>query len=305
MTESLDKVLIALKAAAEPTRLRLLELLTHGELTVGEISTALEQSQPRISRHLKLLCDAGLLDRFREEHWVYYRVATHGVGQKFSQQLSALIAKEDATLQADQRRMAAVLADRVKVAVANSVNAKPIAGQSLDQLHDVIVDELGGEPIGELLDIGTGTGMILRALGANATRAVGVDISTEALRIARTQTHSAGLSHCLFRRGDMYGLPFADRAFDTVTMDRVLAESEQPVAAIVEAARTLRAGGRLCLVEEFDVLADRVAGNPLAVVRSWLSEAQLQCQRINPFDTESAHLLVVIARAPAVEQEAV
>ncbi len=306
MNEPLANVLSALKAAAEPTRLRLVELLTHGELTVGEISTVLEQSQPRISRHLKVLCDAGLLDRFREEHWVYYRAAMAGVGHELTRQIAPLIPKEDPTLQSDQRRMAAVLAERVKTAIASRAanESGTSAGQSLDQLHDVLVDELGGEPIGELLDIGTGTGLILRALGANATRAVGVDISTEALRIARTQTHSAGLSHCLFRRGDMYGLPFTDATFDTVTMDRILADSKQPDVAVAEAARTLRSGGRLCLVEDFDALADRVDGNPLAVVRGWLAKAQLECQRLKPIDTDSAHLLIVIARAAATTQQA-
>ncbi|HYM33911.1 MAG TPA: metalloregulator ArsR/SmtB family transcription factor, partial [Steroidobacteraceae bacterium] len=255
MPEAFDIVLNALKGAAEPTRLRLLELLTHGELTVSEISAVLKQSQPRISRHLKMLCDAGLLDRFREEHFVYYRVAATGIGHEFSQRLSTLVAREDATLQEDQRHMAAVLAERVK----NAISQAPLsASVSLGELHDVLVDELGGEPIGELLDIGTGTGMILRALGANATRAVGVDISTEALRIARSRTHGAGLSHCMFRRGDMYGLPFVDGAFDTVTMDRVIAGAERPDAAIAEAARTLRAGGRLCLIEDFDALTDRI-----------------------------------------------
>ncbi len=300
MVESFTSVLSSLKAAAEPTRLRLLELLTHGELTVGEISTVLDQSQPRISRHLKVLCDAGLLDRFREEHWVYYRVSAAGIGHEFARKLSELIAKDDSVLQLDQRRMATVLAERVKDALATrTLNPATAIGM----LHDALVDELGTEPIGELLDIGTGTGHILHALGANASRAVGVDISTEALRIARTQAHSAGLSHCLFRRGDMYGLPFAAGAFDTVTMDRVLASAAQPAAAIIEAARTLRAGGRLCLVEDFDLLADSVDGNPLAELRRWLIAAGLQCERLSPFDTESAHLLVVIGRAPALVQQ--
>ena len=296
MAETLTTVLNALKAAAEPTRLRLLELLTHGELTVGEISTVLDQSQPRISRHLKVLCDARLLDRFREEHWVYYRVSDAGIGAEFTRRLSELIVKDDSVLQLDQRRMAAVLAERAKGAIAES-STKSVT-DPFGALHDVLVDELGSEPIGELLDIGTGTGHILRVLGINASRAVGVDISTEALRIARTQAHSAGLSHCLFRRGDMYGLPFTNGAFDTVTMDRVLASAAQPAAAIAEAARTLRAGGRLCLVEDFDLLAERATDNPLAVLRRWLSAAGLHCERLSPFDTETTHLLVAIARAP-------
>jgi ArsR family transcriptional regulator len=298
MVESLDTVLGALKAAAEATRLRLLELLTHGELTVGEISTVLDQSQPRISRHLKVLCDAGLLDRFREEHWVYYRVSAAGIGFELARKLSELVAKDDSVLQLDQRRMAAVLAERVKGVIASH----PDPASAIGVLHDVLVDELGSEPIGELLDIGTGTGHILHALGTNATRAVGVDISTEALRIARTQAHSAGLSHCLFRRGDMYGLPFTARAFDTVTMDRVLARAKQPELAIAEAARTLRPGGRLCLIEDFDLLAAVVTDNPLAALRRWLTAAGLACERFSPFDTDNAHLLVAIGRAPVAGQ---
>lgn len=300
MAQSFDTALLALKAAAEPTRLRLIELLTHGELTVGEISTVLEQSQPRISRHLKMLCDAGLLERFREEHWVYYRVPASGVGQDIAQWVSGLIVREDPVLQQDQRRMTAVLAERVKGAIAST----PAAGQALGDVHDALVDELGAEPIGELLDIGTGTGQILRALGVNASRAVGVDISTEALRIARTHTHGAGLSHCMFRRGDMYALPFGDGAFDTVTMDRVLASASDPGAAIAEAARTLRVGGRLVLIEDFDALADKVNGNPLAAVRRWLSATGLTCERLSPLDLQAGHVLIVIGRATQPARQA-
>lgn len=301
MGNSFESTLLALKAAAEPTRLRLIELLTHGELTVGEISSVLEQSQPRISRHLKMLCDAGLLERFREEHWVYYRVPPSGLGQEIAKWASGLIAREDPVLQQDQRRMATVLAERVKGAIESAANP---GAHSLSDLHDALVDELGAEPIGELLDIGTGTGQILRAVGVNATRAVGVDISTEALRIARTHTHGAGLSHCMFRRGDMYALPFADAAFDTVTMDRVLAKASDPEAAIVEAARTLRTGGRLCLVEDFDALADAANGNPCAAVRHWLAAAGLTCERLSPLDIEAGHLLIVIGRVMLAAQQA-
>lgn len=299
MTESLATVLAGLRAAAEPTRLRLLALLTHGELTVGEISTILEQSQPRISRHLKLLCDAGLLDRFREEHWVYYRAATTGLGQELAARLTGLIAKNDPTLETDRRRMAQVLAERVQPALARlEAAAWPVSCELPGELHAVLLEELGTDPVGELLDIGTGTGLILRTLGARATRAVGVDISTEALRIARTHTHGAGLSHCLFRRADMYGLPFTAATFDTVIMDRVLADAERPEAAIAEAARTLRPGGRLCLIEDYDACGDRVAGNPVATLRNWLAAARLCVERVRPFDTDEMHLFIAIARAP-------
>jgi ArsR family transcriptional regulator len=101
----------------------------------------------------------------------------------------------------------------------------------------------------------------------------------------------------------MYALPFAKGTFDTVTMDRVLAGAAQPAAAIAEAARTLRVGGRLCLVEDFDLLAGSVTENPLVALRRWLSAAGLHCERLSPFDTASTHLLVTIARAPALVQQ--
>jgi ArsR family transcriptional regulator len=276
---------------------------------VGEISIVLDQSQPRISRHLKMLCDAGLLDRFREEHWVYYRVPSSGIGNELTAHLSQMIAKDDPALMADQRRMTAVLANRVKEAVMSAAakhsDAPSAFGAGVSNvLHDAIVDELSAEPIGELLDIGTGTGDLLRTLGINSTRAVGVDISTEALRIARTRTHSAGLSHCLFRRGDMYGLPFDDESFDTVTMDRVIATADRPADAIAEGARMLRTGGRLCLVEDFDSLDVTVGGNPLAALREWLEAAQLQCERLCPIDTESGHLIIAVARASVALRQA-
>jgi len=297
-------VVNALRAAGEPTRLRLLALLNRGELTVGEICSVLGQSQPRVSRHLKLLCDAGLLQRFREEHWVYYRVPLSGPGHEAATHLIRLVAEADAVLALDRERMGKILAERAKSATAFDIS------QALIELDAVIAAELSEAPLGELLDIATGSGRILRSLAPRASHAVGVDISTEALRFARKQTYGATssskdghLGRCVFRRGDMYGLPFAAGTFDTATLERVLATAANVDGVLREAARVLRPHGRLCVVEDFDLLAANGA-NPLVVLRQWLDQSGLSCNRLRPVDIGGVHLIVALARKPALTLEA-
>jgi DNA-binding transcriptional ArsR family regulator/precorrin-6B methylase 2 len=287
----------ALRAAAEPTRLRLLALLARAELTVGEICQVIGQSQPRVSRHLKLLCDAGLLDRFREQHWVYYRAPASGAERDTVQQLLALVRADDDLLRRDRKRMEAVIRERARRAADQLPAASRSAASSA--VDSIILSELAAEPIGVLLDVGTGSGHLLGLLAANATRAVGIDISSNALRLARTNVHGAGLSHCELQRGDMYDLPFAGPLFDTVTVDRVLATAQRPSAALNEIARTLKDGGRAVVIEDFDALSSAGALNPIAKLREWFALAGLECQRVHPVDTENAHLLVALARRPA------
>src|SRR5262245_12933876 len=298
----------ALRAAAEPTRLRLLALLARAELTVGEICEIVRQSQPRVSRHLKLLCEAGLIDRFREQHWVYYRAPASGALSDTVRQLLAFVREDDDLLRRDRKRLEQVIAERARrVAdhLPEDVQTEPSA-----LIDTIVLKELAGEPIGVLLDVGTGAGHLLRLLGAQATRAVGIDISSDALRVARTKVHGAGLSHCELQRGDMYDLPFTAPLFDTATADRVLARAARPVAVLSEMARTLRSGGRVVVIEDFDALAEasrgtRVEdasragdsrGNPIATLREWFARAGLECTRVHPIDTETGHLLVALAR---------
>jgi DNA-binding transcriptional ArsR family regulator/protein-L-isoaspartate O-methyltransferase len=283
----------ALRAAAEPTRLRLLALLSRAELTVGEICEIVGQSQPRVSRHLKVLSDAGLAHRFREEHWVYYRAPSSGPARSAVQQLLALVDEHDDVLRRDARRLEDVIAERARRIVAGAPQIESDGAYA--SIDAVVLRELESEPIGALLDVGTGAGRLLGLLGAQATRAVGVDISSEALRLARAHVHGAGLSHCELQQGDMYDLPFTAPAFDTATVDRVLASAERPVAALKEIARTLRPGGRVVLIEDFDALSASER-NPIAVVRAWLQRAGFETTRIHPIDTESTHLLVAVAR---------
>jgi DNA-binding transcriptional ArsR family regulator len=287
----------ALRAAAEPTRLRLLALLARAELTVGEICDIIGQSQPRVSRHLKLLCDADLLDRIREQLWVYYRVPASGAARDTVAQLLALVDENDDVIRRDRRRMEEVIAERGRRA------ADELAGERGTETSEVIdatvLEELAAEPIGALLDVGTGSGHILKLLGGKATRAVGIDISSDALRLARTKVHSAGLSHCELQRGDMYDLPFAAPLFDTAVAERVLADAERPVLALAEICRTLKHGGRAIVIEDFDALTAASPANPIATLREWFAKAGLEISRVRPVDTEAGHLLLAIGRRVA------
>lgn len=287
----------ALRAAAEPTRLRLLALLARAELTVGEICEVIGQSQPRVSRHLKLLCDAGLLDRFREQLWVYYRAPASGEARDTVWQLLALVDEEDDVLRRDRRRMEQVIAERGRRAAGQL--AEQEAPKSYELVDATVLEEIASEPIGALLDVGTGSGHMLKLLGAKATRAVGVDISSDALRLARTKVHGAGLSHCELQQGDMYDLPFAAPLFDTVAVERVLAEAERPLAALAEISRTLKHGGRAIIIEDFDALSAASPTNPIATLREWFSKSGLEFSRVRPVDTEAGHLLVAIGRRVA------
>jgi DNA-binding transcriptional ArsR family regulator len=287
--------LAQLRAAAEPTRLRILALLSRAELTVGEICDVLSQSQPRVSRHLKLLADAGLIDRLREQYWVYYRVPAEGAGQQAVERLLSFVDSEDDAFVQDRQRMDRVLGERVRRAAAASAADPRLS----EQIKDAVMRELGSDSIGSLLDVGTGSGHMLELLASRASRAVGVDISSDALRLARTNVYGAGLRHCELRRGDMYDLPFETPAFDVATIGRVLSAAENPVAALTEVTRTLKESGRLLLIDDFDALEKACGGNPIATLRQWFGAAGLEFVRVHPVDTEHGHLLIAVGRRRA------
>ena len=295
----IEQVVQALKGLADPTRLRLLSLLRHGELTVGEICRVLGQSQPRVSRHLRLLTEAGFLDRFREQQCVYYRTPAAGPRAGWVRELLAAVDPEDPALRRDRVRMRVVVGDRGRAAAGELGAATP--GEAGDTaLAEILREELGPIALGELLDIGTGAGRMLEMLGAQTSHAVGIDLSSPALRLARTRVHGLGLAHCEFHRGDMYALPFESAAFDTVTIDRVLAAAERPVAVLAEAARTLRGGGRLLVVERFDDIEACTGANPLQSLKAWLDGSGLRLTRLRPCDLASGHHLLAVAQhAPA------
>jgi SAM-dependent methyltransferase len=270
----------------------MLALLQRAELTVGEICEILRQSQPRVSRHLRLLSEAGLIDRMRERAWVYYRVPAQGPGREAAHCLLALISTGDALIAQDHARMARVLAERTRRAAA----AKAADPMLSEHIHAVLMEELRGTPIAALLDVGTGSGHMLKLLAPHARRAVGIDISSDALRMARTNIHGAGLSHCELQRGDMYDLPFAAEQFDVVTVGRLLACAEVPLKAVQEISRVLKQGGRLLVLDDFDALEASSKANPISTLRKWFGAAGLQFERAHPVDTEHGHLLIALGR---------
>ncbi len=268
-------LLAGLKAAAEPTRLRLLRICAQGELTVGEITRVIAQSQPRVSRHLKILCDAGLLVRFRERHWVFYRVPLSGSEAELVGNILQNLAIEDSAFLVDQQRLEDVLAERARLASGYTAQLGQPAVND-EQLSAAVRRLLGSRPVGDLLDIGTGTGRLLRFLGESAKQAVGVDISSKMLLIARSNLHSAGLSQCMVRHANMYQMPFTNCSFDTITIDDVLNEAEDPAAAVAEATRILRATGCLLLIEKMPS-ANGVGDLENTGPGRWLRDAGLAC----------------------------
>ncbi len=250
----MDALLLALRATAEPTRLRLLALAAGGEFCVSEFSDILGQSQPRISRHLRLLQEAGLLHRLREGVNAWFALATGDAG-RLAREMLAHLPGEDATLASDHRRAARVLAERARIA-SESFRRK---GADWDEMRALdlpaatveaaLLAVLPAEGIGRVLDIGTGTGRLLEVLAPRVTTALGVDASKAMLALARARLARAGLAHCAVRQADMYRLPFADAAFDVAVLQMVLHHADDPALVLAEATRILRPGGRLVVVD--------------------------------------------------------
>lgn len=253
----MDELLNALRAVAEPTRLRLLALCAEGELTVSELTQVLGQSQPRVSRHLRLLCEAGLLDRFREGTWVFYRLRDHGgaTGRALARVLIDLVPRDAPQIALDRQRLDAVKESRAEAAEAyfraNAAQWDSIRSLyvSEGEVEAALIELLPPDSIGDLLDIGTGTGRILSLYGPTAARAVGIDLSRDMLSVARANLETAGRRNCHVRQANMYQLPFDARAFDAVTIHQVLHYADRPRSVIAEAARVLKPGGRLVIVD--------------------------------------------------------
>jgi ArsR family transcriptional regulator len=307
---SLDQMLRALRAAAEPTRLRLLAILACGELTVGEITRITGQSQPRVSRHLKLLCDAGLLVRFREHSWVFYRVPPKGPQAELAHRVLDSLSPDDPVLCLDIERTEEIKNERAEIAsgylddLREQWSGPDDVAADDSAVTETIFDILADQEIGDLLDIGTGTARILTLLGDKSEQAVGIDISSEMLMVARTRLHAAGMDHCMVRHGDMYHLPFTNESFDTVTIDQVLYQAEDPASAIGEAARILRCGGRLMLIEYAGRPGDHNPGVTEQELRDWLENAGLACQTVRRVPEKGPGFFLSLARPRDSSSEA-
>jgi len=293
MSDSFDTLLPRLRAIAEPSRLRVLAVLARGEFSVSELTEILGQSQPRVSRHLKLLDDSGLLERFREQHWIYYRVPVDTDGGRLARLLLEQLDADDPVLAGDLERVQRVLAAR---AGRGAAGERAATATPAGELVPLVAAELGERGLDTLLYFGQAPDAVLAGIGSRARRVVGMNASRHVVQRARAVLHSAGLNHCVLQQGELSALPRPSRSFDLVLIDRVLATAERPADGLREAARVLRPGGRILLIEDFEALERRTPdANPLAVLRAWLAEAGLACDRLRPFDVSGAHLLLAAA----------
>ncbi len=289
----MDALLTALKAVAEPTRLRLIALCARSDLTVTELTQILGQSQPRISRHLKLLSDSNILERFREGAWVFHRLTHSGPMGEVARNMVALLPEDDEQLSRDRESLERVKEKRAEAAAAYFSRIAP----QWDKIRSLHVEEREVESalgrmlpdgVGELLDIGTGTGRMLEIFGPRVVRAEGIDLSREMLAVARANLERAHLPNCTVRKADMYQLPFQAGSFDAVTIHQVLHYADSPSRVIAEASRVLRPAGHL-LVSDFaphdlerlrDEHAHRRLGFSDDEVADWFADENLDCGEI-------------------------
>ena len=317
----------ALKAAGEATRLRILALLGEAELTVSDLTAILRQSQPRISRHLRLLAEAGLVERFREGSWAFFRLGERGEGAALARDLITRLDPNDATVARDRERLASVRSQRAEAAQAYFRN-HAAEWDRIRKLHvaDEAVEEaicgaLAGAPMRSLLDLGTGTGRMLELFGPEIERGLGLDLSLDMLAVARARLDRAGLKHCSVRQGDIYDLAMPRDSFDAVVIHQVLHFLDDGGRAIHEAARVLRPAGRLLVVDfaphdlEFlrDEHAHRRLGFAPETVTQWMKAAGLDLilqQNLAPEPTGEGKIAVslwlgkdrrIVLAAPARE----
>lgn len=293
MTRDL-KLAARFQALADPTRLRILALLRAMELSVGELAQLLGQSQPRVSRHVRILSDSGLVGRRKEGSWVYLQLADPGRTESLFATVQGLDPEAEQLFAADAARLDSIRADRAEAA-RRYFEAHAATWDSIRSLHiadaeieRAIASLLTDRPIGALLDIGTGTGRMLELFAPGAVSAIGIDRSSEMLRLARVKLEEAGISGASLRQGDMYALPLGDRCADSIILHQVLHYAQQPGAAISEAARVLAQGGRLLVIDfaqhDRAELKEQDAHLRLGfaddAMRGWFGAAGLELDRI-------------------------
>lgn len=285
--DPLDQMLAAMRAAAEPTRLRILALCAEDELSVTDLTRILGQSQPRVSRHLKLLVETDLLDRFREGTFAYFRLADRGPALGLMRSILDNLPEGSVAISRDRDRLAEIKTMRAAEAAAyfarNADRWDEIRGLHIgdEAVERTMLQALPDAPVDDLLDIGTGTGRMLSVMANHAARAVGIDYSREMLAVARTNIDRQGLRNVQIRQGDIAMLPLPDDSFDVAVMHQVLHYLQSPPAAMRELARVLRPGGRL-LIADFaqhgldDLRRDHAhvwLGFPEELVADWLDRA--------------------------------
>lgn len=284
MKASTDQLLSQFKALADPVRARLVVLCGLAECSVSELTKVTGQSQPRISQHVKQLCAVGLLERFKDGHFVYYRVSTAGEGSAIRRRLLALLPDDELQFQKDSDKLRDIRGEGSSVEV-------PVSGSDRS-LHRALVELTVARPLGDLLDIGCGQGRILKLLASRSHRAVGVDIDSDARRLARAELLLAGTPNTTLRHGDMNALPFEDQEFDTIILDDVLTDAKDAPATLNEAKRLLNAGGQLLLLAsvgntDLDELRTRFA--------AWAAAADLRLSTARPIPNHNPDWLLAVA----------
>jgi ubiquinone/menaquinone biosynthesis C-methylase UbiE len=292
MDLTLTHILSALKAAGEETRLRILALFNGGELTVTELVCVLRQSQPRISRHLRLLCEAGLLERHREGTWIFYRLTDHGQKSKLAKAIMQFIPYTDQTLQHDQLRLIEVKKERDQKAAEyfrknahewDKIRALYVPEK---QVEDYLLSITANIKIDSFLDVGTGTGRMLELFANKAKQGIGIDLSREMLAIARARLEKNNIRHLQVRQGDMYDLALNDETIDFVLFHQVLHFAIDPLAAIKETSRILKIDGIVIIIDflphQNESLRENYAHRRLGFsekeVMDWCEMTNLMCK---------------------------
>lgn len=295
---TLDSILGVLRAAGEETRLRIMALLVRGELTVSELTQILGQSQPRVSRHLKILADAGLIERHREGAWMFYRVATAGnsvatrtalvaIVEELAQEGDRIIVRDHERFVQSRKARAAIAAQYFQENAAewNQLRKLHLPDSNIEKQ---IVELVGDGPFELFVDLGTGTGRMLELFSGNYDQGVGYDLSHDMLAIARANLDKAKISNAQVRHGDLFSIPLDDACADIVCVHQVLHYLAEPDSAVREASRLLQPGGSLVIADfaphDLEFLRDDHAHRRLGFtddeVKSWCDSAGLDLDRI-------------------------
>jgi ubiquinone/menaquinone biosynthesis C-methylase UbiE/DNA-binding transcriptional ArsR family regulator len=294
----MEELLAGLKAVAETTRIRILFALSHGELNVSELTYVLGQSQPRVSRHLKLMAEAGLLARHKEGNWVLFRLRQEGLGGALARALVDMLPRKDADLSGDLARLETVRRQREEAAAAyfsaNAASWSELRSLHVDEanVEAAILSLIGPTKIGTVVDLGTGTGRVLELLAPQAAQLYGVDSSRDMLAIARSNLERQNLRHAQLRHADIFALPLADSVADVVTIHQVLHFLDEPQKALLEAHRILKPEGTLLIVDfaphDLEELRDNHAHRRLGIsaeqMSAWLNRANFNLERHDVLD---------------------
>ncbi len=293
----MDELLASLKAAAESTRIRIMFILSHGELNVSELTFVLGQSQPRVSRHLKLMSEAGLLSRHKEGNWVLFRLRSEGRGGALARALVDMLSIQEQPLLGDLARLDEVKRQREEKAAAyfsaNAASWSELRSLHVNEEHveNAMAQLIGNSAFETLVDLGTGTGRVLELFSRQAKSLQGIDSSRDMLAIARSSLEKQNLRPEL-RQSDIYALPLADATADVVTIHQVLHFLDEPQKALLEARRILKPNGKLLVVDfaphELEELRENHAHRRLGLsaeqMTAWFNRANLAVERHEVLD---------------------